>query len=131
MPIVPETVVQSQVESYDKFKKWYLMPPCLRYISRVSREIQECCPLLLLGVVAIEKGAFRLLSTVVSQLTNYLKPYNCVQTNIRWSHIKDSKKRYLIYPCLILNIISYVSRVKWSNPRKRVAPFSTPRCGSF
>ena len=36
-----DTWVQSQVESYQRLKKWYLMPPCLtltniRYVSRVK-----------------------------------------------------------------------------------------------
>ena len=36
-----ETGVQSQVESYQRLKKWYLIPPCLtlsiiRYVSRVK-----------------------------------------------------------------------------------------------
>ena len=40
-PIVRETWVRSQVESYQRLKKWYLMPPCLtlsiiRYGSRVK-----------------------------------------------------------------------------------------------
>ena len=40
-PIPRETWVQSQVESYQRLKKWYLMPPCLtlrniRYGSRVK-----------------------------------------------------------------------------------------------
>ena len=30
-------------------------------------------------------------------------------------------------PCLTLSIISYGSKVKWSNPEKGVAPFPTPR----
>ena len=39
--IVWKTGVQSQVESYQRLKKWYLMPPCLtlsiiRYESRVK-----------------------------------------------------------------------------------------------
>ena len=39
-PMARETWVQSQVESYQRLKKWYLMPPCLtlsiiRYGSRV------------------------------------------------------------------------------------------------
>ena len=34
-------------------------------------------------------------------------------------------------PCLTLNIIRYGSRVKWSNPGKGVAPFSTPWCCSY
>ena len=40
-PRVRETRIQSQVESYQRLKKWYLMPPCLtlsiiRYGSRVK-----------------------------------------------------------------------------------------------
>ena len=41
------------------------------------------------------------------------------------------KKWYLIPPYLTLGIIRYRSRVKWSNPRKGVAPFPTPRCSSY
>ena len=59
-PMARETWVQSQVESYQSFKKWYLMPPCLT-----------------------------------------------------------------------LSIIRYGSRVKWSNPGKRVAPFPTPWCSKL
>ena len=41
LPMARETWVQSQVESYQRLKKWYLMPPCLtlsiiRYGSRVK-----------------------------------------------------------------------------------------------
>ena len=38
---------------------------------------------------------------------------------------KKKKKLYLIPPYLTLSIIKYVSRVKWSNTEKGVAPFST------
>ena len=41
------------------------------------------------------------------------------------------KKWYLILPCLTLSIIRYVSRVKWSNPRRGVAPSLTSRCSSY
>ena len=40
-------------------------------------------------------------------------------------------KWYLIPPCLTLSNIRYVSRVKWSNPVKGVAPSPTPRCSSY
>ena len=43
------------------------------------------------------------------------------------SHV-ESYQRYLIPPCLTLSIIRYVSRVKWSNPGKRVAPSPTAWC---
>ena len=40
-PKALETRIQSQVESYQRLKKWYLIPPCLtlsiiRYVSRVK-----------------------------------------------------------------------------------------------
>ena len=41
------------------------------------------------------------------------------------------EKWYLIPPCLTLSNIRYVSRVKWSNPGKGVAPSPTPRCSSY
>ena len=37
----------------------------------------------------------------------------------------------MIPPCLTLSNIRYVSRVKWSNPDKGVAPFPTPQCNSY
>ena len=41
LPMVQETWVQFQVESYQRLKKWYLIPPCLtlsiiRYRSRIK-----------------------------------------------------------------------------------------------
>ncbi len=41
LQIVRETGVQSQVESYQRLKQWYLITPCLilsniRYVSRVK-----------------------------------------------------------------------------------------------
>ena len=44
---------------------------------------------------------------------------------------KKKKKRYLIPPCLTFSIIRYVSRIKWSNPGKGVAPSLTSWCSSL
>ena len=41
------------------------------------------------------------------------------------------KKWYLMPPCLTLSIIRYGSRVKWSNPRKGVAPSHTQWCSKL
>ena len=38
---------------------------------------------------------------------------------------------YLIPHCLTLSLIRCVSRVKWSNPGKEVAPSPTPQCSSY
>ena len=45
--------------------------------------------------------------------------------------LKTQKKWYLICPCLTLSIIKYISKVKWSNPGKGVAPSPTPRYCSY
>ena len=45
--------------------------------------------------------------------------------------IPKTLKWYLIHPCLTLSNIRYVSRVKWSNSGKVVAPSPTPRCSSY
>ena len=45
--------------------------------------------------------------------------------------ISKNQKWYLIPPCLTLSIIRYISRVKWSNPGKGVAPASPPWCSSY
>ena len=64
-PMVQETSVQSQVKSYQRLKKSYLMPPCLT-LSIIKVQIKGkwsnpgkgVAPLpLQIGVVLIEKGA--------------------------------------------------------------------------
>ena len=51
--------------------------------------------------------------------------------NPRSSYTKDLKKWYLMPPCLTLSIMRCGWRVKWSNSRNGVAPYPTPRCGSY
>ena len=45
--------------------------------------------------------------------------------------IPKTLKRYLIPPCLTLSNVRYVSRVKWSNSGKRVAPSTTTQCCNY
>ena len=45
--------------------------------------------------------------------------------------IPKTLKMVLDTPYLTLSNIRYVSRVKWSNPGKGVAPSPTPRCSSY
>ena len=51
--------------------------------------------------------------------------------NPRSSLSKGFKNGPLMLPCLTLSHIRYVSRVKWSNPGKGVAPSWTPRYRSY
>ena len=59
-PMIQQTGIQSQIESYQRLKKWYMMPPCLT-LSR---------PRLHIGVEGIEKQIFRSPSTKVANFTN-------------------------------------------------------------
>ena len=68
-----ESGVHSQVESNQRLKKWYLIPPCstlstIRYVSRVkwSNPGKGVMPSLHFCEVAIEKGTFRLPSITVA-----------------------------------------------------------------
>ena len=68
LPMARETGVQSQVESLQRFQKWYLMQPFLTLSIIYSREWSSVLPLHL-GVVTIEKGAFGSPSTKVNNFT--------------------------------------------------------------
>ena len=78
--MIRETWIQSQVASYQRLLKWYLIPPCLtlgniRYLSRVKVEQfweRSSATPLHLGVVAIEKGAFWSPSTKVANFTYFI-----------------------------------------------------------
>ena len=71
-----ETWVQSQVESYQRLKKMVLDASLLNtqhYKVRIKGKVEQSregvAPPLHLGVVAIEKGAFGLPSTMVANFT--------------------------------------------------------------
>ena len=142
-----ETWVQSQVESYQRLKKWYLMPPCLtlsiiRYGSRVkwSNPGKGVAPSPTPWSSKLSKressGHPRLWSPTLLNRT-LAKRLECspivLETWVR-SQVESYqrlKKWYLMPPCLTLSIIRYGSRVKWSNPGKGVAPSPTPWCSKL
>ena len=75
-PMARETSVQSQVESYQRLKKWYLLPPCLtlsiiRYGSRVkwSNPGKGVAHSPTPWCSSYRKGAFGLPSTKVANFT--------------------------------------------------------------
>ena len=58
----------------------------------------------------------------------------CVRYTWVQSQVASNKKLlkwYLIPRCLTLSNVMYVSRVKWNNPGKGVAPSPTPWCCSY
>ena len=81
-PMARETGVQSQVESYQRFKKWYLMPPCLtlsiiRYGSRVkwSNPGKGVVPSPTPRCSSYRKGSLRVTLDYVRQLYLYIYIY--------------------------------------------------------
>ena len=89
-----ETGVQAKIESYQRLKKRYLILPCLtlriiRYGSRVKWSNPGKgvvpYPTLHLRVVAIEKGAFELPSTMVANFT--FCNYNWYSTSQKWFYL--------------------------------------------
>ena len=81
-----ETEVQSQVKSYQRLKKWYLMPPCLAlstYKVSIKGKVEHSWKWsstlpYTSSVVATEKGAFESPSTKVNllSLSLYIYIYN-------------------------------------------------------
>ena len=70
-----ETEVQSQVESYQGLKKWYLMHPCLTLGIRNGSRVKWSNPgngVVSFLIVANEKGAFGSPSTMVANFNFYI-----------------------------------------------------------
>ena len=67
-----------------------------------------------------------LLVTLTLTLNQPIGPVGRVIANGHKESYLRLKKWYLIPPCLTLSIIKYISKVKWSNARKRVALSLTP-----
>ena len=77
--MVHETEVQSQVESYQRLKKRYLMSSCLtvsiiRYGSRVKLDNpgKGVAPPLHVCVIAVKTGGFSSSSTMIANFTKYI-----------------------------------------------------------
>ena len=75
----------------------------------------------------IRYTAYRLIGLVGRVFTN--GPGDLAQSLV--ASYQRLSKGYLIPPFLTLSNIRYISRVKWSNPGKGVAPSPTPRCSSY
>ena len=149
-PMARETWVQSQVESYQRLKKWYLMPPGLtpsiiRYGSRVkwSNTGKGVAASPTPWYCSYRKGAFGSLSTKGRQL--YFTYSNYITNHINSNHdtinfillltsevesYQKLKEWYLMPPCSTFSI-RWGSRVKWSNPGKGVALSPTLQCSSY
>ena len=85
-----ETCVQSQVESYQRLKKWYLMPPCLtlsiiRYVSWVkwSNLGKGVAPPPILWCSSYRKGSLRVTLDYGRQL-HFTMLYLCCNLYRSW-----------------------------------------------
>ena len=66
-------------------------------------------------------GWLRLISPVGRVFANGSGDWGSIAGRV----IPKTLKWYLIHPCLTLSIIRYVSRIKWGNPGKGLAPSPT------
>ena len=102
------TWVQSQVKSYQRLKKWFLMPPCLtvsiiRYGSRVKwcNPGKGVAPSPIPWCSSYRKGAFGSPSTLVANFTLYVsKPVPLYQTHVS-KYVSMPISSY-VYMCLWL-----------------------------
>ena len=106
-----ETWVQSQVESYQRLKKWYLMPPCLtlsiiRYGSRVkwSNPGNGVAPSPTPWCSSYRKGSLRVTLDYGRQLYFYILIYIYIY----------------IYTCINIYIYIYINETKPSTKHRSV-----------
>ena len=139
-PMVQETEVQSHVESYQRLKKWYLIPPCLtlsiiRYVSRVmwNNPGKGVAPSTTPRCSSYWKGSLHVdhFNRTLAWWLECLPMARETWVQSQVDSYQRLKKWYLMPPCLALSIIRYVSRVKLSNPGKEVAPSPTSWCGNY
>ena len=159
--MVLETGVQSEVKSNQRFKKWYLIPPSLtpsmiRYVSRVKwknpeegvvpsptprssshwkRSLRVALDyghqLYLLVVCLASDDCLTATGSCWGLVGRVFSNGQGDRGSIPGRVIPMTQKGYLIPSCLILSLMRYVWRVKWSNPGKEVVPSPTPRSSSY
>ena len=65
-----------------------------------------------------------------SYFINHLYVYAMIERSSSRDGSK-TQKRYLLFPCLTLTIIRYVSIVRWGKPERGVATYPLQRCSSY
>ena len=116
---------------------WYYISLCKLFFLRIVTWDYNC--LLRIIIISYLKPYNCANRSLLSNRNSYLKQHNCVYRLMAWetrvpSQIKSYQrleKWYLITLCLTLEIIRYVSKVKWNNPGKGVAPSFSPWCCSY
>ena len=114
--MVWETGAQSQVESYQRLKKWYLMPTCFilginKYVSRVRGALmgKEQRSFLRLGVVAIEKGGILSPVTTVEPLM-YIYIY--IYIKMKRSHLIKRNSFFVLFIFCATRVRTHVLRFR-------------------
>ena len=136
-----ETWVQSQVESYQKLKKWYLMPLCLtfsiiRYVSRVkwSNPGKRVTPSPIFLWSSYWKGAFESPSTTLPDIDLGVRVFANGPGDlgsIPGRVIPKTQK--MVLDASLLNTQHYKVRIKGKveQSREGVAPSPAHWCSSY
>ena len=143
-----ETWVQSQVESYQRLKKMVLDASLLNtqhYKVRIKGKVEQSregvapsptpwCSSYRKGSLRVTLDYGRQLKGFTGSLAQWVECLPMIRKTWVQSQVASYQrllKWYLIPPSLTLSNIRYLSRVKWSNSGKGVAPFPTPQCSSY
>ena len=117
-PLVRDACVQSQVESYQRLKKWYLMPPCLilsiiRYVSKIKWSNRGkgvapsptlWCSSYLKGILLVTLDYGPQLYFIYSYITYILCIFICI-IYVSFVNIYIYIFIYIMYICLFIYII--------------------------
>ena len=109
----------------------------VRIKGKVEQSREGVAPSLHLGVVAIEKGAFGLPSTMVANFTllTYIYTGHCIMVRVFANGPGDLgsipgrvilKTQKMVLNAIFLNTQHYKVRLKWSNPGKGIVHSPTP-----
>ena len=114
------------------YSSWIYISLCWIYISSCFTFWESCYVVMIIvgWIFPHVTLGFINLTTMVYLWSSPMVRETRLQSQVE-SYQRLQKKWYLMPPCLTLSIIRYVSRVKWSNPGKIVAPSPTSQCSSY
>ena len=120
LPMVQQTRVQSQVKSYQRLKKWYLMPPCLtlsiiKYVSRVKEQSRKWkSPSPIFRCSSYWKGSLQVTLDYCRQLYLFLSDTNNLYTTVWFQVFLYNTNKYMVSSNYFYLIIVFcLHTVKW------------------
>ena len=156
--MVQETGLQSEVESYQRFKKWFMIPCCLTlnviiFTNPSARAGYDTRSIFKWSLSGLNSEYSFSLTSCLTKAEELSLPYYlpiaggritgfvpfprvlvlCEMQSVSsriWTRVAVSIS-YVDTHYTTGRSIRYGSRVKWCNPENKVAPSFTPQCSSY